>query len=301
MTGMDAELRANIEVVQSFTVASPHLDLDRCLFSGQVFRWWKTGDHSYEGVDGRNWFRVTQGESDTEIESNASLQTYRNLFNLEVRTSWIGQMIVSRAPEMAPYIAALRGLRVMKPSDPTEVFFSFLCTANNHIKRITPMVAKLAEYGEAIGATGYKRFPRSDVVAAIPEAELRIKGFGYRGATIPHAAQEVVKRGGDEWLESLKSVGYGQAHMELVAIKGIGNKLADCICLYGLHYSEAVPIDTHLWQAACRVFFPEHTGKALTELRYRQVGDFFRERFGTTAGWAHLYLYYENQLNWRTR
>ena len=82
---------------------------------------------------------------------------------------------------------------------------------------------------------------------------------------------------------------------------GIGNKLADCICLYGLHYEEAVPIDTHLWQAACRVFFPEHEGKALTELRYRQVGDFFRDRFGKLAGWAHLYLYYENQLNWRKR
>jgi N-glycosylase/DNA lyase len=103
-------------------------------------------------------------------------------------------------------------------------------------------------------------------------------------------------RGGDDWIAGLKTVGYERAHRELTSIKGIGNKLADCICLYGLHYGEAVPIDTHLWQAACRVFFPEHQGKALTELRYRQIGSFFRAKFGDLAGWAHLYLYYENML-----
>jgi N-glycosylase/DNA lyase len=270
------------------------LDLDRCLFSGQVFRWCKDSD-VYQGVDGQHWFEIDGDRA----RSNATETEFRALFNLNVDSQEIGRRLMNASPEMEPYLGSLQGLRIMQPSDPTEVFFSFLCTANNHLKRITPMVAKLADYGDPIAGTDFKCFPRADTVAGIPEEELRQKGFGYRGATIPYAAKEALARGGDAWIEGLRTVGYETAHNELVSIKGIGHKLADCICLYGLHYGEAVPIDTHMWQAACRVFFPQHQGLALTELRYREVGDFLRDRFGTLAGWAHLYLYYDNMLRGR--
>jgi len=283
------------------------LDLDRCLFSGQVFRWERErvvppvpgafredDDVRYRGVDGEHWFEITRPEERLIVETNGSEGDFARLFRLDADVEEIARKIVAAAPEMARAIESQPGLRMMRPSDPVEVFFSFLCTANNHLKRIMPMVRKLAEYGEPIGTTPFRRFPRTQVIASTPESELRAKGFGYRGATIPYAAQVAMIRGGDDWIRSLREVGYEEARRELVSIKGIGNKLADCICLYGLHYDEAVPIDTHLWQAACRTFFPEHTGKPLTELRYRQVGEFFRDRFGDLASWAHLYLYFDH-------
>ncbi|HWA81979.1 MAG TPA: DNA glycosylase [Fimbriimonadaceae bacterium] len=283
-------------------VVSPEaLDLDRCLFSGQVFRWGKRSDGSYEGIDGKNLYAIRRTPETIQIESTGSRDEIIEFFNLCVDLTNIEKQIINVAPELEGHIGALKGLRILRPCDPTEVFFSFLCTANNHLKRITPMIAKLAGYGECLHGSELHFFPRASAIAAIPEAELRGLGFGYRGATIPYAAQEVERRGGDKWLESLQTAGYEAAHHELVSIKGIGHKLADCICLYGLHYEEAVPIDTHLWQAACRMFFPQHQGLALTEKRYREVGDFFRDRFGKLAGWAHLYLYYENMLNWRNR
>jgi hypothetical protein len=36
-------------------------------------------------------------------------------------------------------------------------------------------------------------------------------------------------------------------------------------------------------------------------MKYRQLGDFLRERFGDLTGWAHQYLFYDNLLNWRAR
>ena len=32
----------------------------------------------------------------------------------------------------------------------------------------------------------------------------------------------------------------------LLEVKGIGNKVADCICLFGLYHLDAFPIDTHV-------------------------------------------------------
>ena len=39
---------------------------------------------------------------------------------------------------------------------------------------------------------------------------------------------------------------YNHDKKELMKIKGIGHKVADCICLFGLHHLDAFPIDTHI-------------------------------------------------------
>jgi N-glycosylase/DNA lyase len=144
------------------------------------------------------------------------------------------------------------------------------------------------------------RFPDLAKIAALEEDDLRSRGFGYRARTIPDIARQIAARGGRTWLESLKGAEYEEAHAQLTEIRGIGPKLADCVCLFALHHVQAVPVDTHLWQAARRHYFPAWKGKALTARRYKEVGDEFRRRFGPLAGWAHQYLFYDNLKNWRT-
>ena len=39
--------------------------------------------------------------------------------------------------------------------------------------------------------------------------------------------------------------GYHRAHEELLALQGVGPKVADCVCLMGLGWGEAIPVDTH--------------------------------------------------------
>jgi N-glycosylase/DNA lyase len=207
---------------------------------------------------------------------------------------------VLNGPELAPYIERLPGLRVMRPVSVVEETFCFLCTPNNNLVRILKMVRALSAFGDEMGCSPAPRFPTVERIALIDEQELRAKGFGYRAKTIPNIARQITLRGGERWLESLRDTSYRKAHDELLSIQGIGPKLADCICLFALHHTEAVPVDTHLWQAAKRLYFPDWTGRSLTELRYRQIGDHFRDRFGDLAGWAHQYLFYDDLKNWRT-
>ena len=266
-----------------------------------MFRWEETSPGEWLGVDGDAWFRVSVGsERRLRVESNKGESRFRSLFRLDEDVRGHLSAIKKAGPELAPYIAALPGLRVMKPSDAVEETFCFLCTPNNNIARITRMVRSLASYGSLMQGAAAHRFPTVERIAEIEEGELRERGFGYRGRTIPEIARQVVSRGGETWLSGLRKRPYREAHEQLVAIKGIGPKLADCICLFALHHTEAVPVDTHLWQAAQRLYFPEWKGKALTEMKYRQIGDHFRQKFGRLAGWAHQYLFYDNLQNWRT-
>jgi N-glycosylase/DNA lyase len=287
------------------TVDPAHFDLEACVSSGQMFRWQEQSNGGWLGIEGDNWYLVRTEGSSIDIYSNADSESFKRLFRLDEDAEGIEKAILARAPELQPYMLALRGLRVTHQSDPVETFFTFLCTPNNNIKRITQMVGKLAAYGPPIltykGEHHIHRFPEPEIIAAIPEEGLRTAGFGYRARTIPHLAHQLLQRGGREWLNQLKQAPYKEAHNELKAMTGIGPKLADCIALFGLHHDEAVPVDTHIWQAMVRLYFPEWKDKALTEQRYYAAADFFRDRLGNLAGWAHQYLFYENVLNWRSR
>ena len=252
-------------------------------------------------MDGETWFRVTSVGAGYQIESNASQEVFERYFRLDWSAADVERRILKLAPELGPAMGELRGLRVLRPSDPVEVFYSFLCTPNNHLPRIIGMVNHLASHGQPLGETGLHVFPGSELISSLDEGELRRSMFGYRGATIPAAAGQVLERGGDDYIRSLKGTSYPEAFAELLTIRGIGPKLADCICLFGLDKTEAVPVDTHIWQAATRLFFPQWAGLPLTGQRYRAVGEALRDRFGELAGWLQQYLFYENLRNWRAR
>jgi N-glycosylase/DNA lyase len=138
-------------------------------------------------------------------------------------------------------------------------------------------------------------------LASIDPVRLRESGFGYRADTITKAARYIVDQIGAEGVRDLQKRSYDEAIAELIQIPYVGRKLADCTALFGLHHLQAVPIDTHIWQAAVRHYFPELAGQSLTDARYRRIGDFLRTRFGSLAGWAQQYLFYENLTLWRVR
>lgn len=153
------------------------------------------------------------------------------------------------------------------------------------------MIGRLAAYGEPLAEVeGIKltTFPAAARVAAIDPQELRQAGFGYRAEHIVATAQKLAS---GPPVESLKNAGYEEAVTFLISLPGIGRKLADCIALFGLDYSQAAPLDTHMWKAMTSIYFPEWRGKALTEARYKAASDLLRSKFGMYAGWAHQVLF----------
>ncbi len=285
------------------TLALGELDVKRCLTCGQVFRWDLCGNR-WLGVDGEHAYAIEQVFEDVFVETTANREDFWKLFRLDLRLDDISRRIISLGPELEPYLRFLPGLRLMRPSSARETMFCFLCSSNNHLPRIRSMVRTLGDLGEPIAEVSgvtLRRFPSLAILAALEASFLRDNGFGYRAETIPRAAQEVLKQGGDDWLEELKRLPYEIAFDDLMKLPGVGPKLADCICLYGLDHLEAAPVDTHLWQAAVREYFPELASSSITLRRYRKIGDHLRSRFGALAGWAHQALFYENLVNWRSR
>ncbi|XP_071802241.1 N-glycosylase/DNA lyase-like [Asterias amurensis] len=187
------------------------------------------------------------------------------------------------------------GVRVLR-QDPTENVFSFICSSNNNISRITGMVDKLCSfYGKELAVldgTTWFTFPTAEALAQDGvEQVLRDKGFGYRAKFISQTAKFIEKQP-KGWLESIRELEYEEAHAELVKLPGVGAKVADCVCLMSMDKPNAIPVDTHVWQIACRDYIPTlHKTKSLTDKVYKEVGEFFRALFGEYAGWAHSVLF----------
>ncbi|KAL0818401.1 hypothetical protein ABMA28_008873 [Loxostege sticticalis] len=188
------------------------------------------------------------------------------------------------------------GIRMLC-QDPVENLFSFICSQNNHISRISSMVDKLCEhYGEKICSFDdyvYYSFPDVEKLAKPEvEAKLRELGFGYRAKFIQKSAAQIVEWGGKEWFKGLQDMKYKDARQELMKLFGIGPKVADCICLMSLNHFEAVPVDTHVYQIAAQNYLPHLRGKKnVTEKMYIEIGDYFRNMYGDLAGWAHTVLF----------
>lgn len=281
------------------------LDIALCASSGQAFRWRQQENGAWVGSDGPTWYRVFQLDDETlGVETNGEREDFRHYFRLDWDAIEIEREILEQGPELEPYMDALRGLRLLRPYSAVEAFYGFLCTPNNNLTRITAMnryLSTLAPMVTHLDGVAVHSFPGTEMIADLEDSSLREAGFGYRAATIPAVAQQVRERGGDAYIIGLRRVKYEVARADLMTIKGIGPKLADCICLFALNHTEAVPVDTHIWQAATRLFFPQWRNESLTPARYDAIGDALRDKFGKRAGWAQQYLFYDNLLNWRSR
>ena len=87
-------------------------------------------------------------------------------------------------------------------------------------------------------------------------------------------------------LMALGKLEYRDAKRELMALPGVGEKIADCVLLYSLDFVEAFPVDTWIRRAI-------HAGyHAKNNLSDRGIRGFAQEYFGRYAGYAQLYLYH---------
>uniref|UniRef100_A0A8C5Q7A4 N-glycosylase/DNA lyase n=1 Tax=Leptobrachium leishanense TaxID=445787 RepID=A0A8C5Q7A4_9ANUR len=230
----------------------------------------------------------------------------RDYFQLDVNLPALYQEWGKSDSNFARVARDFPGIRVLR-QEPTECLFSFICTSNNHISRITSMIDRvctsLGTHLAHLDSEDYCSFPTLQALAATDtEAKLRDLGFGYRAKFVSESAKTILSEHGSDWLEGLRLVPYEEAKSALCALPGVGAKVADCVCLMALDKPEAVPVDTHVWQIAKRDYLPQlgQGNKSLTDRVYREIGDSFRKLWGSHAGWAQSVLFCSDLKRFQT-
>ncbi|XP_048212215.1 N-glycosylase/DNA lyase [Perognathus longimembris pacificus] len=287
------------------------LRLDLVLASGQSFRWREHSPAHWSGVLGSRVWTLTQTEEGLhctvyrEDEGRGGrptleeLRTIREYFQLDVSLAQLYSHWSSVDPHFQKVAQKFQGVRLLR-QDPTECLFSFICSSNNNIARITGMVERLCQ---SLGPrliqlddVAYHGFPGLQALAGSGvEARLRKLGLGYRARYVCASARAVLEeRGGRAWLQRLRGAPYEEAHEALRALPGVGAKVADCVCLMALDKPQAVPVDVHVWQIARRDYGWRPTtsrAKGPSPQANEELGNFLRRRWGPYAGWAQAVLF----------
>lgn len=197
-------------------------------------------------------------------------------------------------PFMRNAIRRYRGLRITR-NEPWETALCFVISQFNNVKRIRGIVKGLmASYGSrhTLQYKGldfsFSSFPEPDAIAARSTRDLMRHGAGFRAKYIKALAEEC---SGSFDLMSIGRRSYGKAKAELMELDGVGDKVADCILLFGYGRHEAFPIDTWVQRALERTYFKG---------RKQGIGrlhEFAEERWGAHSGYAQQYIFWASRSN----
>ncbi|XP_023074277.2 N-glycosylase/DNA lyase isoform X5 [Piliocolobus tephrosceles] len=282
------------------------LRLDLVLPSGQSFRWREQSPAHWSGVLADQVWTLTQTEEQlhcTVYRGDKSqpgrptpdeLEAVRKYFQLDVTLAQLYHHWGSVDSHFQEVAQKFQGVRLLR-QDPIECLFSFICSSNNNIARITGMVERLCQaFGPRLiqlDDVTYHGFPSLQALAGPEvEAHLRKLGLGYRARYVSASARAILEeQGGLAWLQQLREASYEEAHKALCTLPGVGTKVADCICLMALDKPQAVPVDVHIWQIAQRDYSWHPTtsqAKGPSPQSNKELGNFFRNLWGAYAGWA---------------
>ncbi len=254
-------------------------ELKDTLMCGQCFRFKEQEDGSFWGVaKGREITLKKHGDSLIIFTSEEDfLSIWKVYFDLDLDYGRVKEDLSKLHPTLAEAARFAPGIRILC-QEPFEALISFIISQNNNIKRISGIIERLcALCGEEIREGVYK-FPTAQAMANLSVEDLAPIRAGFRGKYIVDAGAKV--RSGEVDLKALEALGYNEAKAELMKIKGVGSKVADCVLLYGFHKLEGFPMDVWM-KRAMAVLFPNLEGSA----------------FGKYAGIAQQYIFHYARLH----
>ena len=265
-------------------------DLELTLTMGQALRWREGEEGWYVGVLRGHLIKVRQTYDRVEFRCNVPADDARHLLadyrRLDEDILPVHQALLERSPDMAELVERYGGLRVLR-QEPWECLITYVCSPRNMVKNNIRAVEVLAaHYGETLSLDGIERsdFPTPAALEAAGVDELRALWLGLprHAEYIHNLAQEVTA--GFLSLDDLRGMPYEEAKRRLMACKGIGSKVADCILLFSCDKREAFPIDTNIRRALRAFCALEGTDAQLSERA--------RDRFGKQAGYASQLLFH---------
>lgn len=281
-------------------------NLDQTLDCGQCFRWEKLDEATatkyfneilpkltdnfsenqngniiaYQGIAFGRALTISQ-QGETIILHNCSKDDFYTIwydyFDLATDYNTVRTQLSQLHPVLKEAQQYAPDIRILK-QEPWEALCSFIISQNNNIPRIKGIINRLCtEFGEKLSDTHYA-FPNAERLSKCSLEDLAPLRSGFRAKYIIDASQKVASKEVD--LEAISKLSTADTQKELMKIKGVGPKVADCTMLYGMGKKDCFPLDVWM-KRAMEVLFPTLSPTD----------------FGNNAGIAQQYIFHYSRMN----
>lgn len=262
--------------------ATTQLNIEKTFECGQCFRWNADANGVYTGVAGGRLLHVFERDGSIVCDcDNKDFTFWQDYFDLEA--DYAASTAYLTEPEYLKICADYGvGIRILR-QEPWEALCSFIISQCNNIPRIKKIIETLcASYGTEL-AEGFYTFPDPVKLAPLTEADLAPLRCGYRAAYILDAARAVTEGRLD--FSELAKMPAEEAFGSVKKINGIGDKVANCFMLYGMHAMDRFPIDVWMKRALDNYFPADYDPSVL----------------GEYSGLAQQYIFYYTRSEGKTK
>jgi len=249
---------------------------------GQIFSYLKEND-KYIVLSKDKMAIIEEDESQVIIKTD-DIAYFVNFFDLDNDYTAIKNRLLKNYPYLKKSIDFGYGIRILK-QDIFETIISFILSSNNNIKRIQKILFEIRKkFGNEIAPNIYS-FPDVITLSNASEEDFKNMGAGYRAKYLVNACKQLANVD----LNSLKDKSTAEVNEFLLSIMGVGQKVADCILLFGYSKKDVFPVDTWIEKVYCEYFKQETDRNKIRKL--------LLEEFKEDSGYAQQYLFYSQRLN----
>jgi len=265
-------------------------DLAQTLECGQCFHFVKLDEEDYV-LTAKGYVLHVSQEADTvtfyDTDKDEYVNVWKDYFDMDRDYSAIKKKLLEKDDKLKDAIESMWGVRILN-QDFFETLISFIISQNKqipHIKKIVADIsAKFGTYKGTYGGADMYTFPTLEQLANASEEDFKELKTGFRAPYIMDAIRR--NMAGQFDINELKSMDYDSCIKELMTIKGVGEKVANCVSLFGLGKKEAFPVDVWIKRIMETMYFDG------VDTSKDKIAAFAKEQFGELGGFAQQYLFY---------
>ena len=267
------------------TITNPQdFNVDQTLNCGQIFRYNIEGNKAT--VYSKDKMAVLTTQNDKITIASKDIAYFENFFDLKTDYSKIKKEL-KKDTFLKQAVDYGYGIRILN-NDAYEMIISFIISANNNISRIKKSIEYLCvNFGKNMGE--YFAFPTIEELKKASIKDYEKAGLGYRSTYMFETVQNLTEKD----IQNLKAMNKQDQLNFLVSLKGIGEKVANCVMLFGLNVKDVFPVDTWI----NKVY--NHLTNSNNKNR-KQITKELTERYKNLSGYAQQYFFYyyrDNKIN----
>lgn len=267
-------------------------DLGQVLDSGQVFHW-ETGSLDGQSVwigclgDEPVW--LAQPDPGTVVCPAGEAARVAHYLGIDEPIARLHATFPADDAVLAEAVAWCPGLRLIR-QPVWECLATFITSSLKqvaHIRQISLTLRRRFGVPHQIAGQTVFAYPTPAALAAAGETELRACGLGYRAVGLWRTASALAA--GDADLAELDALDDAEAREWLMRFHGVGEKIANCVLLFGCGRHGAFPIDVWMDRILRERYFGPRKRKTL---KPRELQAWAEAHFGPHAGYAQQYLFH---------
>ena len=262
-----------------------NFNLDSTVTCGQIFRYYKLEDNSYDiilkdrviNVYKKDNYIIASSNNEDDLEI-----VVRNYFDLDNDYENINKYLLEKDSLLKDAIMFSCGLMMIR-QDPFETLIEYIISANNGVPNITSSLNNIAKkYGKKVlfNKKEYYLFPSYKDLKDVTKEDFRECKVGFRDKYLESIVYKLNNNIIN--LDDFNKLDSNEAMDKLMENNGIGPKVASCILLFAYQRYDVFPVDTWV--------------KKIMESNYNIIGEknireFASKTYGKYSALAIQYLF----------